>query len=165
MNDVSPARLEFGSALLPPEFWEQVEVQRNGCWHWTGSIDKHGYGRFRAKPVHRLTAAAIREIPHGHVVDHLCHDPRKCDHGRRCPHRRCCNPKHLEPVTPEENTRRGGWDRCRTVQQQVVTTCIRGHLRVPGKGCSECGKLRRAELNRQAAERREAFRNRRQPIW
>lgn len=59
-----------------------------------------GYGQLRVdgKPqyVHRLVYEALRgEIPKGLHLDHLCRTPA------------CVNPWHLEPVTQQENVRRG----------------------------------------------------------
>ncbi|HEU4590841.1 MAG TPA: HNH endonuclease signature motif containing protein [Steroidobacteraceae bacterium] len=161
MSDGIQPRLEYGSELLPPDFWDRVKVQRNGCWHWTGRIEKTGYGDFRGKAVHRLTYAAILPIPEGFVIDHLCHNPKKCNLGKKCPHRRCCNPEHLEAVTNEENVRRGNWHISRLPKTKAAfSQCPQGHWRVAGKSCYECVRTKRAAMMREIAERREAFRNR-----
>lgn len=78
------------------------EVADNGCWEWTGTLHKEGYGQINWKPAgkliafaHRVVLAAIGEpLPDGLVVDHLCRN------------RRCCNPDHLELVTQRENVMR-----------------------------------------------------------
>lgn len=164
MNDAIQPRLEFGSELLPPEFWSRVKVQRNGCWHWTGRLERSGYARFRQKMVHRLTYAAVAPIPDGHVVDHLCHKPERCKLGRECPHRRCCNPEHLEAVTNEENVRRGNWHLSRPPKTKTAfSQCPQGHWRLTGTGCYECVRAKRAAMMREVAERREAFRDQRMP--
>lgn len=72
-----------------------------GCWIWTRSVTQYGYGRF--KPAGRglvlAHVAAYQEfvgpVPEGLELDHLCRVPA------------CLNPKHLEPVTHQENVRRG----------------------------------------------------------
>ena len=69
------------------------------CWLWTGAVTSSGYGSFvhegRAKSTHRLPYELIvGPIPHGLHIDHLCRN------------KKCCNPEHLEPVTPIENRRR-----------------------------------------------------------
>lgn len=80
-------------------FWAKVD-QSGGpdvCWPWLGrSRDAAGYGRFSGKNAHRLAweLANERPIPEGQTIDHTC---RNND---------CCNPKHLEPVSVEENSRR-----------------------------------------------------------
>lgn len=67
-----------------------------GCWYWSGQLDRNGYGRLSGKLAHRLVyQVLVGEIPEGLVLDHLCRVPR------------CVNPAHLEPVTPRENTLRG----------------------------------------------------------
>lgn len=70
------------------------------CWIWQASTDTKGYGRFRAMRVHYGAHKFSWElvngpVPKGLELDHLCRTPA------------CCNPAHLEPVTHEENTRRG----------------------------------------------------------
>lgn len=71
------------------------------CHIWQGACDEHGYGNVhvgdrKKAGTHRV--AYEREhgpIPDGLVIDHLCRVPP------------CCNPNHLEVVTPTENMRRG----------------------------------------------------------
>jgi hypothetical protein len=85
-------------------FWPKVEVT-GFCWNWTGSQESAmGHGMFNLgaaddrRPVraHRFAyEALIGPIPEGLELDHLCRNPR------------CVNPDHLEPVTHEENMRRG----------------------------------------------------------
>ena len=74
-------------------------IDASGCWLWTRSLDKDGYGQFylerKMKKPHRLMYELIvSKIPDGLVIDHLC----KVRH--------CVNPKHLEPVTNKENVLR-----------------------------------------------------------
>jgi hypothetical protein len=69
------------------------------CWIWQLS-KVHGYGQGkppgrRQEQAHRFSYRAfVGEIPDGLHLDHLCRV------------RECCNPEHLEPVTPQENVRR-----------------------------------------------------------
>lgn len=78
----------------------RVVVDAAGCWLWQGAIRGNGYGAVRVPGrgvvgVHRVTYEhAHGPIPAGYHVDHLCAV------------RRCCNPGHLEAVTPVENDRR-----------------------------------------------------------
>jgi HNH endonuclease len=77
-------------------FWEKVE-QGEGCWLWTGAIDR-GYGQFvwnGRKRAHRVAyELIIGPIPEGLELDHLCRN------------KSCVRPEHLEPVTKAENIRR-----------------------------------------------------------
>lgn len=101
------------------------------CWIWTGPVTHQGYGRTSVRGVgyrvriHRVAYEAVKgPIPEGLVLDHLCRV------------RPCCNPDHLEPVTPAENTRRG---------VHVRTHCKYGHeytpesTRISSKGSRFCG--------------------------
>jgi len=89
----------------------------SGCWLWTGYCDEKGYAIFRVGPEgtcrgHRFSFERfIGPIPEGLVVDHLCRV--------RC----CVNPAHLEPVTDEENQRRGHHG----VLYVPKSHCPRGH--------------------------------------
>ena len=70
------------------------------CWEWLGRKRK-GYGRCyigngKFRPSHRVAyMLLIGEYENGLILDHLCRNNG------------CCNPSHLEPVTPRENTLRG----------------------------------------------------------
>lgn len=74
------------------------------CWVWHGQLWPNGYGYFKiagtAVAAHRV-AYAFRHatIPDDLVLDHLCRN------------RACVRPSHLQPVTPEENIRRGAVSR------------------------------------------------------
>jgi hypothetical protein len=67
-----------------------------GCWLWTGSTDRYGYGtQWRAGRVvaaHRLFYEQhVGTIPSGLNLRHTCDTPQ------------CCNPAHLVPGTQREN--------------------------------------------------------------
>jgi hypothetical protein len=78
-------------------FWDRVDrSDPSDCWPWTGHVDRDGYGKFGGFGSHRIAyTAVLGPIPEGLVLDHLCRN------------RACCNPAHLDPVTAEENVRRG----------------------------------------------------------
>lgn len=71
------------------------------CWFWQGDINYGGYGTVYINKtiylVHRLTYEFYKKkkIKKDRVIDHLCRN------------RSCCNPDHLQAVTPERNTKRG----------------------------------------------------------
>lgn len=70
-------------------FWAKVSVLPSGCWVWTASIRKDGYGRFmthdrRADVAHRVGyITLVGPLPDKSVLDHLCRN------------RACVNPAHL----------------------------------------------------------------------
>lgn len=71
----------------------------DGCWEWQGHIGKNGYGQTfldgRVVYTHRAVWELVNgPIPTGKLLHH------------RCENRVCCNPDHLEPVTPAEHRRR-----------------------------------------------------------
>lgn len=68
----------------------------NGCWQWTRSTNKHGYGAVnrggKILRVHRVTYEhLVGPIPAGKNLDHICHN------------RACANPEHLRIVTQKQN--------------------------------------------------------------
>lgn len=91
------------------------------CHLWTGRRTSTGYGSFSIRKeqflAHRwIYAQTVGAVPDGLVLDHLCRV------------RHCINPQHLEPVTNEENLRRGaGYG----LQNGMRSTCINGHEYTP----------------------------------
>lgn len=126
----------MGRPLTDPLSRILSHVEVGDCWEWTAGRDKDGYGktnlRLGDRTVHVRAHRAVYEllvepIPVGMVVDHLCRN------------RACCNPDHLEVVTTEENTRRGG------NANRWKGICVRGHdlrkakVRPDGRRrCLEC---------------------------
>lgn len=95
-------------------FWQKVD-KSGECWLWRGSA-RQGYGQINFRgipmPAHRFAyELLVGPIPDGLVIDHLCRNPP------------CVNPAHMEPVTNEENLRRGE----RRNQFSDVTHCAKGH--------------------------------------
>lgn len=95
---------------------KSIPEPNTGCWLWTESLDSGGYGRIRINGVlvssHRAAYRIfVGEVPSGMELDHLCRV------------RSCCNPDHLEAVTPKENVARGDlWK-----VNGLKTHCPRGH--------------------------------------
>ena len=99
--------------LLDVPFAERLAagttVSASGCWEWSGYRYGNGYAAmsWQGKQVllHRLAyEQLVGPIPTGLQIDHLCRV------------RHCVNPDHLEPVTPQENTRRA-----------MRSACVNGH--------------------------------------
>ena len=92
---------------LEEAFWARVDIRGPGeCWPWTGTHTKKGYGQFwrpRMTTAHRMAYQLHHGVtlPPGHEVE--------IDHvwDRGCVRRDCCNPAHLEAVTPGVNHDRG----------------------------------------------------------
>jgi hypothetical protein len=101
------------------KFWSKVqESAPDKCWEWNGTKDRLGYGHFYCTDKRRMVLAhryayeqRIGSIPLGMDLDHLCRN------------RGCVNPLHLEPVTHQENMRRGA--------PATKTHCNRGHEFTP----------------------------------
>lgn len=126
-----------------------AHVSRNvdGCWLWTGRVDRNGYGRFSLgteRLAHRVAFRLfVGPVPDGLELDHLCRS------------RSCVNPAHLEPVTRRENLRRS------PLTNASKTHCVHGHEFTPantvvrtrpgsGRDCRACKNERQA-LRRKAA--------------
>ena len=123
-------------------------VTEGGCWEWQGSRHPFGYGRLNVsravgvKNTHRLVwELVVGPIPEGMHLDHLCRNPP------------CCNPAHLELVTPRENALRS---HSPTVLVHLSGQCAKGHPRTPENSyarkdrpgrfnCNACRRERRAQ--------------------
>ncbi len=121
-------------------FVEKIQLDtKTGCWNWTGTISRNGYGRMniRGKTIeaHRVSFQLFKgEIPKGLEIDHECRN-RKCE-----------NPNHLRAITHRENTD----------HDRRKTHCDAGHPYIPGsyhqyktkhgvgRWCKQCFRLRRA---------------------
>lgn len=130
-------------ASFEERFWIRVDTSGGpaACWLWTGTLSE-GYGHLgaeRGRPQERAHAVAWRltngPVPLGRHLDHTCHNADlDCEGGKGCRHRACCNPAHLEPVTPKENN-----DRARARRFRGAT-CSYGHTgpRDAQGRCREC---------------------------
>lgn len=116
----------------------------SGCWLWDGALSIGGYaliGEPRRAHGYAYAHRAIYEaivgpIPKGLFIDHKCRV------------RACVNPAHLEPVTHDENMRRG------YILRPARTVCRNGHS-LEGDGaypsktkvrlCRICNKAYHAE--------------------
>lgn len=123
MPDLDPAHVEAVAGCDPHQlalFHSRVETDGD-CWLWTGHINPEGYGIIYYPPKQRERAhrwaykAFVGPIPAGLILDHLCRV------------RRCVNPAHLEPVTDQENIRRGEAGLNLLAAAAAVEFCPRGH--------------------------------------
>lgn len=124
----------------------RVRIETGGCWTWLGVVLPNGYGRIsyrnRQSYTHRVSYEAfIGRIPDGLVIDHVCKN------------RACCNPDHLDIVTPQVNAQRGRW--------YGRTHCKHGHeyttenvyLFRGAKRCRRCNVINVANVKRRRRER------------
>lgn len=91
-----PHRLAIQKKLSAADlqrFMSFVEIDADtGCWIWTGTKDRHGYGQFwwgdRMHWAHRWSLAAFRaDIPRNHDADHK----------EECRNPSCVAPFHVQP--------------------------------------------------------------------
>lgn len=111
------------------------------CWIWTGALS-HGYGRMtiatKSVAAHRFAyILLVGPIPVGTEPDHLCVNPP------------CVNPRHLEPVTHQENMLRGptnvaGRNARKTHCPQAHEYTEANTMRRPNgdRQCRECNRVR-----------------------
>ena len=128
------AEARVGQPTKEEAFWLKAVKMESGCWLWTRCMVR-GYGHLtwnhESWLAHRLAYTLARgPIPNGLQLDHLCRVPA------------CINPDHLEPVTNQENTRRG--DNFTAVHARK-THCPRGHVYDKrtrrGRLCSICERV------------------------
>lgn len=136
------------------------------CWPWPRQINHQGYGTYSDRKAHRVVYEALTGQDVDDLqLDHLCHTlDTSCEGGPTCVHRRCCNPMHLDPCLPGENTariREGARGR-KFVNVEKSTQCGAGHeyteknTRWRGDGsryCKACHRI--AEAERRARKRAE----------
>lgn len=129
---------------------ERFEAQHtpepnSGCWLWTGTSTRKGYGTIRidgrATMAHRFSYEFHKgPIPDGLQIDHLCRVT--------C----CVNPDHLEAVTGRENILRGNG---LSAQNARKTHCIYGHaLAGQNLGIGHRGKKRFCRICKRAQWRK-----------
>lgn len=83
-------RRKVGLSITHEQVWGRVAIDLDGCWLWTGTVNRHGYGRVkiggRTGPVvlvHRLLDELRNgPLPKGVCVLHRCDTPAcvRADH-------------------------------------------------------------------------------------
>lgn len=143
----------YGNKQVPLEkrIWPRIE-KTDGCWNWTGGANSKGYGIVTSlhapgiAPYRWVYQQLVGPIPKGMHIDHLCRNIR------------CCNPAHLEAVTPKENNRRSMSPSAMNARK---THCPRGHelandnLMISRDGGRHCRICRRSDWHRWKARKRE----------
>ena len=86
-----------GSIQVTKRFLEKVEYDTNvGCWWWSASLTKDGYGQFnynnKVHRAHRISYELHKGIiPNNLLIRHTCNNPS------------CVNPNHLVLGTNQDN--------------------------------------------------------------
>ena len=127
-------------------FLDKVAAEsKDNCWIWVGAISGSGYGTFslygRKWNVHRLSYLHfVGPVPDGLQLDHLCRV------------RACVNPSHLEPVTQQENARRGLFaSRAHCQNGHEYTEANTYRSKRGRRYCRTCNRLRNSALRRRLA--------------
>lgn len=121
--------------------WERIEprLEKSGeCWLWTRRTNRDGYGQIWCGGATRFAHRVAFVHFNGDTpleLDHLCRNPK------------CCNPTHLDPVTPRENKARGTGPSSWALRDG---TCKAGHPYTEGsyyvwrgeRKCRECSRTR-----------------------
>ena len=133
----------------------RVQVQPDGCWIWTGYVDKKtGYGLLwyegKTRLAHRLAAALAGMPVETGVVDHECHNRSDCP-GGLCSHRLCVNPDHFMVKGRAANVRASATSNIS--RNLAKTRCPRGHkyTHTDKRGwrkCRHCERLLAEEKRR-----------------
>lgn len=116
-NRTLPAPIPHRSGHKPNPhevIWDSYEESIGGCWVWTKSNDRYGYGQVsvygQASRAHVISYILTNgDIPAGMTINH------------KCAVRNCINPEHLELMTAGDNSREA------SARRAVPISYKRGH--------------------------------------
>lgn len=118
---------------LLPEYAIEDHGYVTPCWIWQRSLSGGRYAQAWDGSSPQLGHILYYErkygaVPHGHELDHLCHNRNLCPGGKLCIHRRCVNPDHMEPVTSAVNIQRGSMSKLDPAKILAIRSLIlEGH--------------------------------------
>ncbi|MFC7842519.1 HNH endonuclease signature motif containing protein [Streptomyces sp. NPDC057382] len=146
------------SRPIGDRLFEKTTPGHGGCVIFTGHLNNNGYGTIgeggkhgRSLYAHRVAyELLVGPIPAGLVLDHRCSTPR------------CINPRHLEPVTQEENVRRAAEKRTHCAQGHEFTPENTRHRPGRGRECRACARKYRESRSTDQSQADEALRRARQ---
>jgi hypothetical protein len=93
--------IEWVSAA-PQGFWDNVEIgSDNDCWPWLGSLNNGRYGNYYGGGKKTCSHLVAFRAAHGEMPE-----DKQCGH--TCGHNDCTNPRHMEPVTSQQNNEERG---------------------------------------------------------
>lgn len=112
------------------KFWMHVDSSTDGCWPWTGSVDRAGYGRIRIQGrryvATRLGWEVVFGLPLPKMVCHSCDNPT------------CCRPSHWFAGDAKTNSddarRKNRWNPTVIVSLRRDRTVARGSSGAVGQG-------------------------------
>jgi hypothetical protein len=82
---------------LPEHILNRIFIdEATGCWAFNGDPSSNGYMRCWYQGIRFMAHRLIFEIATGR-------DIRKWELDHFCENRPCCNPNHMDPVTPKVN--------------------------------------------------------------
>lgn len=87
---------------LPERIKRRIKVQPNGCWYWTGSIDRSGYGRIQFEGKSRVAHRVVRYLTRKDIPLKIS-SSTVLDHEPHCGTRKCVNPFHTDATTTRNN--------------------------------------------------------------
>ena len=83
-----------------PDAAAPLDLPKTPCWTWQGNQTSNGYGKWQRGPGH--TEKAVHRTVYQHYKNEMIPKGLQLDH--LCRNRICCNPDHMEVVTPNAKT-------------------------------------------------------------